>query len=123
MKIVFFLLLGCFVCTSVVARAADVSRKAFAMTIVKGTVARNERVLKVEKGDVVQITVTSDAPGVLHLHGYQLEAKLGAGVAQAVSFTAHATGRYPFEWHGAGQDTKAQAHAKQPLATLEVWPR
>ena len=123
MKIMSNLLLVLAACIIIEARAADVSRKQLTLTIMHGAVARDQRVLKVEKGDVVRIIVTSDEPGILHLHGYQLEAKLDAGATEALFFTAHATGRYPFEWHRAGENMKAQSHAKQSLATLEVWPR
>ena len=104
--------------------AADTPRKFFELNIVRGEVSASQRVLKVEKGDVLKVRITSDAAGELHLHGYRLAATLAAGQPAELAFTAYATGRYPFEWHAAGNASTAGAHRRgPPLATLEVQPK
>jgi len=105
-------------------RAADAPPKSFELNIVRGEVTAPQRLLKVEKGDVLKVRITSDAAGELHLHGYRLAATLAAGHPAELAFTAYATGRYPFEWHAAGNASTAGAHRRgPPLATLEVQPK
>ena len=103
--------------------AGEPAGQAFSLAITDGKVPVAERVLKVTKGDQVRITVTSNAAGVLHLHGYRLEAKLAPGRPADLSFRAHATGRYPLEWHGAGSAAQGGAHHGPPMAALEVHPK
>jgi len=116
----------CFVSAALFAactvNAAAASEKAFALDIAGGKVDAAQRVIKVEKGDAVRVRVTSDAPGELHLHGYRLELKMVAGTPAEFAFTAFATGRYPFEWHGAAA-ANAALHRGPPLATIEVRPK
>ena len=117
-------LLGLAACVTAAAHAADASeKKAFVLTIVRGRLPAEQRVLKVERGDAIRLRVTSDEPGELHLHGYRLAATLTPRVAAELAFTAYATGRYPFEWHGLGTTAKAGAHHGPPLAALEVRPK
>ena len=116
-------LLGLVICSASSVFAADAPEKSFNLTIVRGAVSAEQRVLKVEKGDAVRMRVTSDTPGELHLHGYRLAAQLTPGTPAALAFTAYATGRYPFEWHGAGAAAKPGAHHAPPLAAIEVRPK
>jgi hypothetical protein len=111
------------VCAASVARAADAPEKAFVLTIVRGAVAAEQRVVKVEKGDALRVRITSDAPGELHLHGYRLAATVAPGQPAELAFKAYATGRYPFEWHGADNTASTGAHRGPPFATLEVRPK
>ena len=103
--------------------AAESSEKTFSLSIVRGALPAEQRLLRVEKGDAVRLRLTSDAPGEIHLHGYRLEAKLTPGKPAELAFKAYATGRYPFEWHGAGEAAKTGTHHGPPLATLEVRPK
>jgi FtsP/CotA-like multicopper oxidase with cupredoxin domain len=105
------------------ALAAEPAEKTFTLSIVRGAVRAEQRLLRVEKGDAVRLRLTSDAPGEIHLHGYRLEAKLTPGKPAELAFKAYATGRYPFEWHGAGDAGKTASHHGPPLATLEVRPK
>ena len=114
---------GLVVCGAISAYAANAPEKSFDLTIVRGTVSVDQRVLKVEKGDAVRLRVTSDASGELHLHGYRLAAQLTPGTPAELAFKAYATGRYPFEWHVAGAAAKPGAHHGPPLAAIEVRPR
>ena len=117
-------LLLCLVATTAMgAFAAEPPEKTFSLSIVRGALPAEQRLLRVEKGDAVRLRLTSDAPGEIHLHGYRLEAKLTPGNPTELAFKAYATGRYPFEWHGAGDAAKTGSHHGPPLATLEVRPK
>lgn len=106
------------------AHAADATQRTFDLAIAHGALPPSQRVMKVKKGDAVQLRIASDAPGELHVHGYRLEAKLAPGTRAELAFTAYATGRFPLEWHRAGDAIAAGSpHRSAPLATLEVHPR
>jgi hypothetical protein len=124
MRISYRLLLIFAVCMGCCADAAELPQKFFELTIVHGTAPPPQRLLKVEKGDALRLRITSDAPGELHLHGYRLAAKLAPGQPAELAFTAYATGRYPLEWHAAGEAAATGAHRRgASLATLEVQPK
>jgi FtsP/CotA-like multicopper oxidase with cupredoxin domain len=106
-----------------VAHAADAPEKNFDLTITHGALPAAQRMIKVEKGDTLRVHITSDAPGELHLHGYRLATKLIPGQPAEFAFKTHATGRFPFEWHGAEKPAGTGAHHGPPLATLEVRPK
>jgi FtsP/CotA-like multicopper oxidase with cupredoxin domain len=106
-----------------VAHAADAPEKSFELNIINGALPAEQRMIKVEKGDSIRLHIASNAPGELHLHGYRLEAHLAAGQSTELAFKAYATGRYPFEWHGAQKAAGTGAHRGPPLATLEVRPK
>ncbi len=123
MRLSLRLLLVFAVCAATGARATEAPEKNFDLAIVRGMVPAEQRLLKLEKGDALRLRITSDAPGELHLHGYRLEVKLTPSQSAELAFKAHATGRYPFEWHGAQSAAKTGAHHGPPLATLEVRPK
>ena len=125
---------------------AHAAERTFDLTVVNGVLPAVQRSMRVEKGDLVRWRIVSDGPGDLHLHAYRIEAKVTAGAPAEVTFTAHATGRFRAEWHGAvkkaaekGSEnasgktgdradplsaTRANAHHHAPpLATLEVRPK
>ncbi len=112
-----------FLIATAAAGAADSPDKTFDVTIARGAIPAEQRVLRVTKGDTVRLRLTSDAPGDIHLHGYRLEAKLVPGVPGEIVFKAYATGRYRLEWHPAGETSKSGSHHGPPPATLEVRPR
>jgi len=75
----------------------------------------------VRRGDTVIITIESAVPGDVHLHGYDREARLAAGGRASWRFTAHATGRYPLNFHRPSE--AAGYRHGGALAYLEVRPR
>ncbi len=105
------------------AAAADAPLKELSLTISGGAVPAAQRVLHVDKGDRVRLSVASDAPGEIHLHGYRLQTKVVPGSPSGLSFSARATGRYRLEWHPSGEAEKTGNHRGPPLATLEVRPK
>jgi hypothetical protein len=91
--------------------------------IADGRLPKEQRLVKVQKGDTVQLTISSAQQGELHLHAYRLVLPVSKDVASKLSFKAHATGKFRFEWHGAADDkVKGGNHHAEPLATLEVRP-
>ncbi|MFC4017751.1 hypothetical protein ACFOW4_07310 [Micromonospora sp. GCM10011542] len=55
--------------------------------------------VEVGKGQLVRITVTSDVADELHVHGYELGARLPAGEPGTVEFRADRTGLFEVETH------------------------
>jgi hypothetical protein len=93
------------------------------LPIVNGVVPAELRLIKVHKGEHLRWRITSNTAGELHLHAYRLSAPLQAGGTIELAFTAHATGRFRVEWHGASdKSTAAGSHHAPPLAILEVRP-
>ncbi len=58
------------------------------------------KVIRVRRGDAVEINWSADRRTVLHLHGYDIEATIEPDRPRTMSFTARATGRFPIETHG-----------------------
>ncbi|MCG5468141.1 hypothetical protein LADH09A_001999 [Micromonospora sp. LAH09] len=55
--------------------------------------------ITVDRGELVRITVTSDVSDELHVHGYDLGARLPAGTPGSVEFRADRTGLFEVETH------------------------
>ena len=90
----------------------------FVLEIRERAVQREEPVLRVTRGDTVELTWTSDERADLHLHGYDLEFEVRPGAPTTIEFEAHATGRYPVTSHGFGDDD----YGHHTLLYLEVHP-
>jgi hypothetical protein len=87
----------------------------FDLALKDGRLPESQRLLQVRQGDEVTLRWTSDRAFTLHVHGYELEARLGPQAPVELRFTAHATGRFPLEIHGPGTE--------RTVAHLEVHPR
>ena len=70
------------------------------------------RHLTVPKGDRIRFAVVSDAPGEVHLHGYDVERELTPGRRTRFDLRATLEGRFDVELHGT--DTQ--------IARLDVTP-
>ena len=77
-----------------------------------GRVAGGVQRVQVQRGEQVRLTVTSDVPEEVHLHGYDLARPVGPGRPARLRFTADAEGVFELELHGSGT----------PIAELEVQP-
>jgi hypothetical protein len=55
--------------------------------------------VEVGKGSTIRLTVTSDVPDELHVHGYDRRATLEAGRSAFVEFRADLTGMFEVETH------------------------
>jgi FtsP/CotA-like multicopper oxidase with cupredoxin domain len=54
-------------------------------------------------GDPVTITVTSDTPDEIHVHGYDLTAPIGPGTSGTLTFDATIPGVFEVELHESGR--------------------
>ena len=81
-----------------------------------GQLPKDQRLVRVRQGDEVTLRWTSDRHYSLHLHGYDLEAKVAPETAVSMRFSARASGRFPIEIHGARV-------AERTVGYLEVHPR
>jgi FtsP/CotA-like multicopper oxidase with cupredoxin domain len=99
------------------ARPVAAGARVIDLAIRGGTLPLEQRLIRVQQGDVVTLRWTSDRVLTLHLHGYDVEQRVVPGTPATMTFTARATGRFAIEVHGgqAGRDTT--------LAYLEVHPR
>jgi len=89
--------------------------RAFELAIKNGRLPETQRLVRVRQGDEVTLRWTTDRALTLHLHGYDIEAKLVPQTPVDMRFTARATGRFPIEIHGAGTE--------HTIGHLEVHPR
>lgn len=100
---------------------ATAEELAFDLTVERGRVAQNMRLIRVKQGDVVKLRWNTDRAMNLHLHGYDIEKKIEPGIVSELTFTAHATGRFEIGVHipkrGGGHSHGA------PLVQIEVYPR
>lgn len=76
-------------------------------------------VVRVTEGQIVELRWSSDEAVELHLHGYDVVAKVKPGAPGVMGFTAHATGRYPVTIHG---HSHGGGHSEKTLLYLEVHP-
>jgi len=85
------------------------AEKVFDISLSDGKVTASEETLHVRQGDQVMLRWKTDRPVTVHLHGYELEAKLTPQSITAMGFTASMPGRFPV--HGSSH---------QPVLYLEV---
>jgi len=69
--------------------------------------------VSVREGDRVTMSITSERPVEIHVHGYDLEREVEPGTKTELSLGADLTGRFPVEDHETGDD----------LGVLVVEPR
>ena len=74
----------------------------FSVTIAGRAVSPPLARADIAAGSAVRITVTSDAPDELHVHGYDRRATLNPGVPATVEFRADTPGLFEVETHGSG---------------------
>ena len=55
--------------------------------------------IAVSKGDIVRLTVSSDAPDEIHVHGFDLEQEAAPGSPARFRFTADIEGKFEVEAH------------------------
>jgi hypothetical protein len=107
----------------IIAGSASAAELAFDIGIEQGRVPDAMRLMRVHEGDSVTLRWTSDRPVTLHLHGYDIEKRVAPGGVTELSFTAHATVRFPIEIQSGGARAGGGAHEGEPLAVIEVYPQ
>jgi hypothetical protein len=94
------------------------AEQVFDLRIEEGELADGARSLRVTQGDRVRLRWTTDAPVILHLHGYDIEQEVAPGKVTEMHLEAHAAGRFPLEVHASDPSDH-----EAPLLVLEVYPR
>jgi cbb3-type cytochrome oxidase subunit 3 len=92
-------------------RAAGPQERRFDVSIEEGEMSPEE--ISANEGDRVTLSVESDEPLELHVHGYDLEREVEPGQRAELSFEADLTGRFEIENH----------EREQELGELQVRPR
>jgi FtsP/CotA-like multicopper oxidase with cupredoxin domain len=106
------------------AAAQAATAKQFSLAIKKRKLDAADNVVRVVKGDTVELAFTGDEPTELHLHGYDIKLDLKPNEPGKIQFTATIAGRFPLEVHRFGIGTKAgRSHITGPLLYVEVLPR
>ena len=106
------------------AAAQAATAKQFSLAIKKRKLDAADNVVRVVKGDTVELAFTGDEPTELHLHGYDIKLDLKPNEPGKIQFTATIAGRFPLEVHRFGTGTKAgRSHITGPLLYVEVLPR
>jgi endonuclease YncB( thermonuclease family) len=106
------------------ATAQAATAKQFSFAIKQRKLDAADKVVRVVKGDTVELVFTGDEPTELHLHGYDIKLDLKANEPGKIQFPATIAGRFPLEVHRFGTGTKAgRSHITGPLLYVEVLPR
>ncbi len=80
----------------------------FDLAIQDGAINLDPPVMKVSQGDNVTFNIDSDEMGSFHLHGYDFETDVGPSETAALAFTANATGKFPFTFHGGSHEEEGE---------------
>jgi hypothetical protein len=105
------------------AGSASAAELTFDLRVTQRQVPRNMRLIRVRQGDVVRLRFRSDQTLTLHLHGYEIERTVERGAVVEMTFTAHATGRFPVHIHDARGSAGRHSHEDAPLVRIEVYPQ
>lgn len=95
------------------ARSASSGDDVFELVVKNGKLVSGPALLQVHEGEQVTLHISSDRSDELHLHGYDLHARIEPGQMVTLNLTANHTGRFGLELH--------KAHTE--LGALEVYPR
>jgi hypothetical protein len=102
------------------ARAAEPRR--FAVTIKNGKVEPAQKLIRVTRGDAVELEFSTDEEAELHLHGYDRLIKVEPAMPTVLHLDATIAGRFPIEAHGFASGRGGQ-RGHVVLLYLEVHPR
>jgi hypothetical protein len=108
--------------SSLAGNGANADEVTFDLRIERGQVPAKSRLVRVRQNDLVRLLWSSDQPIALHLHGYDIEQKVGPGAISEMKFTARATGRFPIQEHKPQAAGGGHTHGA-PIVQLEVLPR
>ena len=85
----------------------------FDLVLKDGKLASGQAVMQVHRGEQVVLRFKSNTADELHLHGYDLYARITPQETAVLEFNANRTGRFTLELH----------EAQTELGALEVYPR
>jgi hypothetical protein len=89
------------------------AKDVFDLVVKDGKLASGQSVIQVNHGEQVVLRIRSNTTDELHLHGYDLHARITPQETAVLEFSANRTGRFTLELH----------QAQTELGALEVYPR
>lgn len=95
------------------------SDRSFSFKFAHGQAVGGSQDISATQGDHLTVTLHSDVPAELHVHGYELEKDIDAGGTGSISFTADATGEFEVEAHHL---VHGEEETGVELANLQVNP-
>jgi FtsP/CotA-like multicopper oxidase with cupredoxin domain len=95
------------------------SSKTFDFQLANGKPVADTQDVSATQGDHVTVTLKTDVPAELHVHGYEKSTDVDPGKTGSVSFVADATGEFEIEAHHLAHGDEGPG---EELATLEVNP-
>lgn len=105
------------------ARAAAKKSQVVHVRIKNRKVVAPKGVIRVKRGDVVELLWKTDEEVRLHLHGYDIEVDVRPGKETKMFIRARVAGRFPINSHGWGSHGHGDDHGDDALLYLEVLPR
>jgi hypothetical protein len=93
--------------------------KSFDFRLANGDVVGGSKDISATQGDHLTVTLHTDVPAELHVHGYELSKDVDAGKTGSISFDADATGEFEVEGHHLVHGEEGPG---VELATLQVNP-
>lgn len=107
-------LLAGLACGPLAAGGAFASEPAPIHLVVKdGKLVSGPNLVKLKRDDPVVLTIVADVADELHVHGYNLHARLEPHKPATIKFVAKRTGRFSFELHKSGAE----------LGVFEIYPK
>jgi len=107
--------------------AQETSPRVIEVRIENRKVVAPEEAIRITQGDVVELRWSSDEAVELHLHGYDVELRVGPDAPATMAIEAFAAGRFPITSHGwgGGGDSGGDGDSgggHDALTYLEVYP-
>ena len=106
--------------------AQETAPRVIDVRIEKRAVVAPEEAIRITQGDVIELRWSSDEAVELHLHGYDVELRVGPHEPAAMAIEAFAAGRFPITSHGwgGGGDSGGgdSGGGHDALTYLEVYP-
>jgi hypothetical protein len=78
---------------------SDAQSRTFAFELADGAAVGGAKEVSATQDDHVTVTLRTDVPAELHIHGYELSKDIEAGGEGSVDFTADTTGEFEIEAH------------------------
>ena len=100
-----------------------IKNEIFELSIRNGILVGSSDVIRVTQGTKLTLVLESDEILSLHLHGYDITAKVPQSGKALMKLNTFATGRFPIKIHPAAQEHQGNAHHERTLLYLEVHPR
>jgi len=93
--------------------------RTFAFEFAKGEAVGGAKDVSATQGDHLTVSLETDVPAELHVHGYELAKDVDAGNTGSLEFTADTTGEFEIEAHHLAH---GEEDAGVELGTLQVNP-